>query len=142
MADCRLIVIYMHRMASHAPSAMNSNSYNALYWCTSCFFSSDLIRLQANLCKCLLHIAKMQMPPETRVMVLQLWKGFRQYHHTLHRRLGYLALVATTLGSLSAAPYALSYLFSARLPETVSFACLWGLLSMRRLYYIYGFASI
>lgn len=49
-----------------------------------------------------------------------MWKGFRQHHYALHRRLGYLALAATALGSLSAAPYALSYLLSACLPQTVS----------------------
>ncbi|KAL3138517.1 hypothetical protein ABBQ32_006301 [Trebouxia sp. C0010 RCD-2024] len=51
---------------------------------------------------------------------LQLWKGFRQHHYVLHRRLGKLTLAATALGSLSAAPYALSYLFSAQIPETIT----------------------
>ncbi len=55
-------------------------------------------------------------------MVLQLWKGFRQQHCMLHRRLGYLALTATALGSLSAAPYAVTYLLSSQMPETVSAA--------------------
>ena len=57
---------------------------------------------------------------EARSVLLQLWKGFRQHHYASHRRLGYLALAATALGSLSAAPYALSYLVSAQVPETVS----------------------
>lgn len=57
---------------------------------------------------------------KARAVFLQLWKGFRQHHYVLHRRLGKLTLAATALGSLSAAPYALSYLFSAQIPETVS----------------------
>lgn len=51
---------------------------------------------------------------------MQLWDAFRQQHLKLHRKLGYLAVAATALGSLSGAPYAVSYLFSSHLPEQVS----------------------
>ena len=54
------------------------------------------------------------------VMVLQLWKDFRRQCHQLHRCLGYISLAATAVGSLSAAPYAVTYLMSAKIPETVS----------------------
>ena len=52
-------------------------------------------------------------------MVSQLWKEFRRQNHTWHRRMGYVAVIASALGSMSAAPYAVTYLLSARLPETV-----------------------
>ena len=54
------------------------------------------------------------------LVVLQLWKEFRQHNQGWHRRMGYVAVTASALGSLSAAPYAVTYLLSARLPETVS----------------------
>ena len=52
--------------------------------------------------------------------LLQLWKAFRQHNYALHRRLGYMAVAATGLGSMSAAPYAFTYLLSMQMPETVS----------------------
>lgn len=57
--------------------------------------------------------------------MLQLWKDFRQQNYVWHRRLGYVALAASALGSLSAAPYAVTYLLSAKIPETVSMKPLW-----------------
>ena len=57
--------------------------------------------------------------------MLQLWKEFRQQNYVWHRRLGYVALAASALGSLSAAPYAVTYLLSAKLPEMVSIKPLW-----------------
>ncbi|DBB00065.1 hypothetical protein WJX77_007249 [Trebouxia sp. C0004] len=51
---------------------------------------------------------------------LQLWKEFRQQNCFWHRRLGYVALAASALGSLSAAPYAVTYLLSAQIPETIT----------------------
>lgn len=51
---------------------------------------------------------------------LLLWKEFRQRHYVLHRRMGYVALTTTAVGSLSAAPYAITYLLSRQLPETVT----------------------
>lgn len=38
--------------------------------------------------------------------------------------MGYVAVTASALGSMSAAPYAVTYLLSARLPETVISTCL------------------
>ncbi|DBA71120.1 hypothetical protein WJX79_004067 [Trebouxia sp. C0005] len=51
---------------------------------------------------------------------LQLWKEFRRQNYVWHRRLGYVALAASALGSLSAAPYAVTYLLSAKIPETIT----------------------
>ena len=59
------------------------------------------------------------------LVVLQLWKEFRQQNYVWHQRLGYVALAASALGSLSAAPYAVTYLLSAKIPETVSIKLLW-----------------
>ena len=59
-------------------------------------------------------------PILSHLLWVQLWKTFRQRNYALHRRLGYLALTATALGSLSAAPYAVTYLFSGKMPEMVS----------------------
>lgn len=55
-------------------------------------------------------------------LFMQLWKSFRQSHLNLHRKLGYVAVTATALGSLSGAPYAISYLCSSDLPAQVSYA--------------------
>ncbi len=54
------------------------------------------------------------------LVMLQIWKEFRQHNYIWHRRLGYVALASSALGSLSAAPYAVTYLLSAKIPETVS----------------------
>lgn len=53
-------------------------------------------------------------------MCVQLWESFRQKHLKLHRKLGYVAVIATALGSISGAPYAITYLCSSELPEQVS----------------------